>query len=85
MVSEMKSLLVIKGEEVYERNKEKLERENLGKIVAIETESGTVAGIGTNLDEAYEKALKKYPGKKFYFRKVGPHAAPTYLFRAENP
>jgi len=76
----MKSVLVIEGEEVYERNKETLEKKHLGKIVAIETESGTVAGIGATLDEAYEKALKKYPGRKFYFRKVGPSPAPTYLF-----
>ena len=76
----MKSVLVIKGEEVYERNKEKLEKTHLGKIVAIETKSATIAGIGENLDEAYEKAIKKHPGKKFYFRKVGPYPAPTYLF-----
>jgi hypothetical protein len=76
----MKSVLVIKGEEVYEKNREKLEKAYLGKIVAIETKSGTIAGIGATLDEAYEKAVKKYPGKKFYFRKVGPHPAPTYLF-----
>jgi hypothetical protein len=76
----MKSVLVIKGEEVYERNKEKLEKTYLGKIVAIETESGTIAGIDENLDKAYEKAITKYPGKKFYFRKVGPSPAPTYLF-----
>jgi len=77
---EMKSVLVIKGEEVYEKNREKLEKAYLGKIVAIETESGTIAGIAETLDEAYEKAIKKYPSKKFYFRKVGPSPAPTYLF-----
>ena len=76
----MRSVLVIKGEEIYEENKEKLEKTYLGKIVAIEIESGTVAGIGDNLDETYEKALKKHPDKKFYFRKVGPCSAPTYLF-----
>jgi len=76
----MKSVLVIKGEEIYEKHKEKLEKAYLGKIVAIETESGTIAGIGDSLDEAYEKALKKYRGRKFYFRKVGPYPAPTYLF-----
>jgi len=76
----MKSVLVVKGEEVYERNKEKLEKTYLGKIVAIETASKTIAGIGATLDEAYEKALKKFPCKKFYFRKIGPSPAPTYLF-----
>jgi len=76
----MKSVLVIKGEEIYEQNKEKLEKAYLGKIVAIEIESGTIAGIGLTLDEAYEKAIKKYPDRRFYFRKIGPQPAPTYLF-----
>jgi len=76
----MKSVLVIKGEEIYEKHREKLEKAHLGKIVAIETESGTIAGIGETLDEAYEKALKKHPNRKFYFRKIGPSPAPTYLF-----
>jgi len=76
----MKSVLVMKGEEIYEENRERLEKAYLGKIIAIEIESGTVAGLGENLDEAYEEALKKYPGKKFYFRKVGPCPAPGYLF-----
>jgi len=76
----MKSVLMVKGEEIYEENRKKLEKAYLGKIVAIEIESGTVAGVGESLDEAYEIALKKHPGKRFYFRKVGPCPAPTYLF-----
>jgi peptide subunit release factor RF-3 len=79
-VSQMKSVLAIKGEKVYYQNRAKLEKAYPGKIVAIETESGSIAGIGTTLDEAYDKALKKYPRRKFYFRKVGPCPAPTYLF-----
>lgn len=70
----------MKGEEVYEEEKDRLEKAYMGKIVAIEIESRAVAGIGESLDEAYEEALKKYPDKKFYFRKVGPCAAPGYLF-----
>jgi len=76
----MKSMLIIKGEEIYDENKKKLEKAFLGKIVAIEIESRDVAGIGKSLDEAYEKAVKKYPKKQFYFRKVGPCPAPGYLF-----
>lgn len=81
----MKSVLVIKGEEVYEKNREKLEKMYLGKIVAIEIESEVVAGIGASLDEAYEEALKKYPQKQFYFRKVGPCAATSYLYFCCRP
>jgi len=84
-VQVMKSILVIKGEEVYEKNKERLEKAYLGKIVAIEIESRDVAGIGTNLDEAYEEAVKKYPRKQFYFRKVGPCAATSYLYFCCRP
>jgi len=73
-------MLAIKGEEIYEKNRERLEKAYLGKIVAIEIDSGTVAGVGDTLDEAYEKASKKRPGKKFYFRKVGPCAATSYLY-----
>jgi len=73
-------MLVMKGEEVYEEEKDRLEKAYMGKIVAIEIESRAVAGIGESLDEAYEEALKKYPDKKFYFRRVGPCAAPGYLF-----
>jgi len=76
----MESKLLQFGEEVYEEKKEKLESVYLGKIVAIEVESRDVAGIGENLDEAYEKALKKYPDRQFYFRKVGPCPTTDYLF-----
>ncbi|KPV63625.1 MAG: hypothetical protein AOA66_0757 [Candidatus Bathyarchaeota archaeon BA2] len=76
----MKPVLVVKGEEIYKENRKKLEKAYLGKIVSIEVESGTVAGIGDTLEEAYEKASRKCPGKKFYFRKVGPCAATSYLY-----
>lgn len=76
----MKSLLVVKGEEIYEDSKRELEKKHLGKVVAIEVESRTIAGIGESLDEAYEAAIRKHPGRRFYFRKIGPCPAPTYLF-----
>jgi len=76
----MESLLVKLGEEVYGENKDKWEKAYSGKIIAIEIVSKELAGVGETLDEAYESALKKYPDKQFYFRKVGPCPAPTYLF-----
>lgn len=81
----MKSELVMKGEEIYEKNKAKLEKDYLGQIVAIEIESRTIVGVGESLDEAYAAALKKWPRKQFCFRKVGPCPAPTYLFQVEVP
>lgn len=76
----MKSRLAELGEKIYEENKAEWEKAYLGKIIAIEVESRSLAGVGDSLDEAYEKAVKKYPGKPLYFRKVGPCAAPGYLF-----
>jgi len=76
----MESKLVQLGEEVYTEKREKLESVYLGKIVAIETESRDVAGVGESLDEAYENALERYPGRHFYFRKVGPCPTTDYLF-----
>ena len=77
----MKSKLIELGERIYEENKTEWEKNYLGKIIAIEVESKSLAGVGDSLEEAYEEAIKKYPGKQFYFRKVGPCAAPGYLFR----
>ena len=76
----MESELVKKGEEVYQRNKEKWERRYLNKIIAIEVEKGDLAGVGENIDEVCDEALDKYPGSRFFFRKVGPCRAAGYLF-----
>jgi hypothetical protein len=43
-------------------------------------EKEDLAGVGDNIDEVCEKALNKYPGSKFFFRKVGPCRAAGYLF-----
>lgn len=77
----MESELVKKGEEVYQRNKEKWERFYLDKIIAIEVEKENLAGAGDDLNDVYDKAIRKYPGGHFYFRRVGPCPAPDYLFR----
>ena len=76
----MESLLVKMGEKIYSENKGRWEKAYLGKVIAIEVESKSLAGVGENLDEAYENASNRHPNKRFYFRKVGPCPAPTYLF-----
>jgi len=58
------------GESVYQKNKDWLEKEHMGKIVAICKEG--VAGVGKEILEVYQIAKKKYDGH-FYFRKVGPN------------
>ena len=41
-----------------------------GKIVAIDTDSGKYF-IGDSELDAYNKAIKKYPDKKFVFKRIG--------------
>jgi len=59
--------------EIYQKNKQKLEPENKGKIVAIEVESGNVF-IADTVIEAGTKARLKYPEKFFYFKRIGYQA-----------
>lgn len=56
-------------EEVYSKNRKKLEKAHEGKIVALYEEG--VAGIGDDVEGAYEEAVKKHADKIFYFRRVG--------------
>lgn len=65
-MEEPKSLAEM-GESVYQRNKEWLEKEHMGKIVAICKDG--VAGVGKEILEVYQIAKKKYAGP-FYFRKI---------------
>jgi hypothetical protein len=68
------------GEEIYQKKRNEWETLYPGKIVAIDVQDGEIAGIGIDLDEVYEKAVKKRPKSVFYFRKVGTCPAPTYLW-----
>ena len=54
----------------FEHLDEKLLPEYKGKIVAIEVDSGDYF-IGDSSIKAYEKAIKKFPNKKFLFRRIG--------------
>jgi len=74
----MRSRLSSIGEKVYELNKDHLEKDYMGKVVAL-CEKG-VAGIGDSLEEAYKKAKEKYPEEAFYFRRVGPCPEVGHLF-----
>jgi hypothetical protein len=74
-LEESKSLAKI-GENVYQSNKDWLEKEYMGKIVALSKEN--VAGVGDDVLEVYEKAKKKSKGP-FYFRRVGPNPSVGFL------
>jgi hypothetical protein len=72
-VSINKEQLAAKGQAIYERLKGELESACRGKIVAIEVESGEYF-VGDSVVEAAKKARAKYPGRLFYFAKVGSPA-----------
>ena len=59
-----------RGEVVYARLRPKLERTHKGDIVAIEAESGEYV-VGKDELRVALKAVKKFPGKKFSFFRVG--------------
>jgi hypothetical protein len=60
-----------KVDQIYELFRETLEKEQSGKIVAIDTESGQIVGIGNSILEAYDVARKKTGKNQFDFRRVG--------------
>lgn len=74
-MKEPKSLAQM-GESIYKKNNDWLEKEYMGKIVAICKEG--VAGVGDEILEVYEMAKKKCAGP-FYFRRVGPEPSVGYL------
>ena len=55
---------------LFERINKKLAQQFKGKIVAIDADSGNYF-IGDSELDAYKNAIKKYPNKKFIFKRVG--------------
>jgi hypothetical protein len=56
---------------IYARHRKELESKHFGKIVAIDTDSGKIASLGSTIAEAYSKAQEKTGKDKFDFRRVG--------------
>jgi hypothetical protein len=59
-----------KGREIYERLQKSLEAQYLGKIVAIDVETGEYF-LGDTVIDAGKKGREKYPKKVFHFIRVG--------------
>lgn len=59
------------ADQIYKRFKERLEAEQFGKIVAIDTDLGEIVGIGDTVLDAYNKAKERTSKTKFAFRRVG--------------
>lgn len=66
------SALGKEGDDIFEVHRQELEANHMGKVVAIDLKSRTIAGIGNDIDEAYENALNACPEQnQFHFRRVG--------------
>lgn len=59
-----------KGERVYQRLRTRLERRYKGRIVAIEVDSGQYV-LGKDELQVALRAVKKFPGKRFSFIRIG--------------
>lgn len=76
--------IVRRGEEIYQNElREKLEKEYLGKFVAIEINSKNYF-LGETQIEATEKARKKFPDKVTYLIKIGFPAVITMSNRLSS-
>jgi hypothetical protein len=62
---------LIKADHIYLRFQEELEKNQFGKIVAIDSESEEIVGVGNDILEAYNEAKKKTGKTQFDFKRVG--------------
>jgi hypothetical protein len=72
-----KDEFISRCEVVYQKNRDMLEREHYGRLVAL-YEDG-VAGIADTTDEVFKRAEEKFPDKIFYVRRIGKNPAAEYL------
>jgi len=63
-------LKIKEANELFNRINSELSSKNKGKIVAIDADSGNYF-IGDSELDAYNKAVKKLPNKKFVFKRIG--------------
>lgn len=66
-----------KGEEIFRSIEDELKPAHMGKVVAIEIDSGNYF-IGRTHSEAADKAKRRFPGKLFYFARVGARAGVSF-------
>ena len=63
-------LEIEKANKLFEKISKELTAKHKGKIVAIDTDTGSYF-VGDSEIDAYQKAIKKYPDKKFIFKRIG--------------
>ncbi|MCH8317720.1 MAG: hypothetical protein IIA88_04380 [Bacteroidetes bacterium] len=62
-----------KGEEIYKKIKDKMEREHKAEFIAIDIDSGDYF-LGKSLLEADRTTREKYPDNVFYVIRIGRRA-----------
>ncbi len=72
--------IVRRGFQIYSKLKHALEAEHFGEYIAIEVKSGEYF-LGRTMDEALDKAERKYPAAKFFVVKVGELATVSFKHR----
>jgi hypothetical protein len=70
-----------KGERLYQQLRKKIEPRYKGQIIAIEAESGQYV-VGKDELQVAREAVKKFPGKKFSFFRIGYPAVHKLRARA---
>jgi hypothetical protein len=61
----------------YNKSSHELERNHLGKVVAIT--DGKIAAIGKDINSTLKLAEKRYPRKTFYVRKIGKNPEAIFI------
>lgn len=56
---------------IYEKFRVQLEKEHFGKVVAIDVDSGTIAGTGDTVLDAFRNAREKSSKARFSYKRVG--------------
>jgi hypothetical protein len=62
-----------KAKRVYKKLRAALERQHKGQVIAIEVDSGAYV-LGSDEREAAREARTRFPGKIFYFFRIGEPA-----------
>jgi hypothetical protein len=70
----------IKGQKILESIPEELKKEEWGRFIAIEVESGDFH-LGDTAIEATQKARAKHPDKLFFLGRIGYRTAYTFKGR----
>jgi hypothetical protein len=75
-----RKVFIKRGKSIYKRLKQRLEKESMGKVIAVEIESGRYV-LGDDELETAIKAREEFPGRTFAFFRVGYQAVHKFRRR----